>query len=455
MKFKKLAAASLAAIMTVSALSGCNSSSDNNTTSETADTATESATATDEATDDVVETENSEEKVTLNWVLWDETTTPYYGLLKEAYEEAHPNVTIETTDLGATDYMTMLSTQLAGGADFDVLTIKDVPGYANLVKQNFLEPLDSYIDAAGISSDDYSGLFEQLEVDGSLYEIPYISSFWVLFYNKDLFDAAGVEYPNNDMTMEDYDELMRLMTSGSGNDKVYGGHYHTWRSTVQLFGVLDGRNSIVDGSYDFLKQYYQMVIDLQDDGIIMDYSTLTTSSTHYSGVFYNEQAAMVNMGTWFISSLIAAIENGESSATNWGIVKYPHPKDVEEGTTLAQITSLAVNANSTKKDAAFDFIQFVTGEEGAEILASTGNFPALSSDSALDIIASLENFPDDEASREALNVTKSYLEMPLHDKSSEIETILNEEHASIMAETISVEEGIENMNTRVQELLAE
>ena len=42
------------------------------------------------------------------------------------------------------------------------------------------------------------------------------------YYNKDLFDKAGVEYPSNDLTMEDYDALARKMTSGSGDTKVYG-----------------------------------------------------------------------------------------------------------------------------------------------------------------------------------------------------------------------------------------
>ena len=55
------------------------------------------------------------------------------------------------SDLGSTDYMTVLATELSGsGSDFDVVTIKDVPGYATLVSKNTLEPLDSYISAAGV-----------------------------------------------------------------------------------------------------------------------------------------------------------------------------------------------------------------------------------------------------------------------------------------------------------------
>ena len=47
----------------------------------------------------------------------------------------------------------------------------------------------------------------------------------MLFYNKTLFDAAGVDYPTNDMTWEEYAALAKEMT-GKGNCK-YGCHYHT------------------------------------------------------------------------------------------------------------------------------------------------------------------------------------------------------------------------------------
>ena len=96
---------------------------------------------------------------------------------------------------------------------------------------------------------------EQLTTDdGNFYAVPFRSDFWVLYYNKDLFDAAGVEYPSNDLTMEDYDALARKMTSGSGDTKVYGCHYHTWRSAASLFSILDGKNTIIDGTYDFMKR---------------------------------------------------------------------------------------------------------------------------------------------------------------------------------------------------------
>ena len=411
MKMKKLLSLAMAGVLSASLLAGCGAAS-----SSAAGTASGSGSAA------------GEEPITLKWSVWDIDATAYYQPLIDAYTAEHPNVTIEMVDLGSTDYQTVLATQLAGGADdLDIISVKDTT--------------------------QLGGTVEQITVDGDFYALPFIQSFWVVFYNKDLFDAAGVEYPTNDMTLEEYDALARQLTSGEGAEKVYGCHYHNWRSCVQLFGILDGKNTIVDGTYDFLQPYYEMILAQQDDGICMDYATIKTGSIHYSGVFYNNQCAMMNQGSWFLATQIAAVKSGESLATNWGIVKYPHPEGVEAGTTLGTITSLGVNSKSANKQAAFAFIEFVAGEEGAKIVAETGSFPALSSDEALDIIASVDGFPTDENSREALNTVKTYLEMPMHEKSADIEVVLNQAHDNIMTENCTIEEGIQAMNEGVQAIL--
>ena len=67
-------------------------------------------------------------------------------------------------------------------------------------------------------------------------------------------------------------------------------------------------------------------------------------------------------------------------------------------------------------------------------------------------MASAEGFPTDEGSKEALVPVYVGIEMPASEHSSEISTILNEEHSLIMAREITPEEGIEEMNERVAEL---
>lgn len=405
--------------------------------------------------DDAKKASKDGDKITLKWAVWDINSTTYYQPLIDAYTEKNSNVTIEMVDLGSADYMTVLATELTGNdSDIDIAAIKDIPGYATLVGKNALEPLGDYIKEKGIDLSAYGGITDQILINGGLYALPFRSDFWVIFYNKDIFDKAGVTYPDNDMTFEEYDQLARAVTDTTLGSQVYGAHYHTWRSAVQLFGILDGKNTIVDGQYDFLKPYYQLILAQQQDKVCQDYATLKTSSLHYSGAFAQGNVAMMNMGTWFIPTLIEKIKIGEyTDIKNWGLVKYPHAEGVEPGSTLATITSLAVTTASKKKDAAFDFLAFVCGPEGAEVIANTGTIPAIKTDAVVKSISSMEGFPEDEASAEALVTANTYLEMPVHEFSSEIETILNTAHDNIMSGNSTIDDGIKYMNTEVQKLL--
>lgn len=393
---------------------------------------------------------------TIKWALWDWDKTAYYQPLIAAYQAKHPNVKIDYVDLGSTDYQTMLSTQLTGGADdLDVLTIKDIPGYANVVRAGQLEDLTGYMKDNAIDPAAYSGLIEQITIKDKVYALPFRSDFWVVYYNKDLFDKAGVAYPSNDMTVAQYDELARKMTSGTGSSKIYGSIFHTWRSTVELFGILDGKHTVVDGNYDFLKPWYERAIQLQSDGIVPDYAMLKTSNTHYSAPFFNNTIATLPMGTWFAATQITKIKSGESKSVNWGIVKYPHPDGVKAGTTIATITSLAVNKQSSHKETALDFVKFVTGPEGAAIVASTGTIPALRDAKVIDTITSIDGFPKDENSKAALTIEKGYLEMPVHPKAPQIEVALNRVHDSIMTKNETVEDGIAEMNKTVGNIIGQ
>lgn len=439
---KKFLALTMAGAMALS-LAACGGSTSSEATSEAA--STEAAGTTETATDG--------EQVTLNWAVWDLESTAYWQAMADGYMASHPNVTIEMTDLGSTDYMTQLATQLAGGnGELDILTIKDIPGYSNLINLEMLVPMNDILTR---DTADFGGVIEQLTAsDGNFYAVPFRSDFWVLFYNKDMFDQAGIDYPTNDMTMEQFDALIREVSEKTG---AYGNIYHTWRSDVTLFGILDGQNTIIDGTYDFLKPYYEMVLSEQADGVVPDYGELKTSGLHYSAAFENGQAAMCNMGSWFIATLQTYNAEAEANGVepvNFGMVKYPHPEGVEAGTTLGTVTSLGINPYSENQAAAADFINWCVSDEGAAAIAATGTFPAVSNEQINDIIAATEGFPTDEASKEALNTVAVYLEMPLTDKASEIETVLNEEHDAIMTGAETVDDGIANMNSRVQEVLA-
>lgn len=443
---KRIVSIVLAAVMAGIAVAGCGSSS---ATSASTDETTQTADASS------TESGADGDQVTLKWAVWDVASTVYYQPLIDAFEKENPNIKIQTVDLGSTDYDTVLGTQLSGsGSDFDVVTIKDTPGYMTLINKGTLEPLNDQIKADGIDLAKYNGVTDQVTVNGSLYELPFRNDIWVLYYNKDVFDKAGVDYPTNDMTWDQYDKLARKITDTTAGSEVYGAHYHTWRSTVMLDGILDGKNSIVGGNYDFAKPYYEMVLKEQEDGVCQDYATLKTQGLHYSDAFAQGNVGMMNMGSWFIATLVSKIKSGEyTECKNWGMVKYPHAEGVEPGSTLGTITALALPTSAPHKDEAWKFISFVTGEEGAKVIASTGNNPAMSNADIVDTISSMDGFPDDEASKEALATTHVYLEMPADDHASEINQVLDNEHDLIMTGSESVDEGIKNMNDQVSALL--
>lgn len=458
---KKVLSILLTAAMAATLLAGCGGTEEAANAGTEAASDAQTATTQEAASDQASEasTEAAGEAVTLKWAIWDQETTAYWSDLKEAYEASHPNVTIEMVDLGSTDYMTVLATELSGtGTDFDLVTIKDVPGYATLVQKGSILALDDYIAADGIDLTQFAGTTDQVTVDGSLYELPFRNDFWVLFYNKDLFDAAGVDYPTNDMTFEEYDALARAVTDTTFGSQVYGAHYHTWRSAVQLFGVLDGEHTILDGEYSFFKPYYEMVLNQEADGVCRKYTDLKTEGLHYSAAFFGGDVAMMNQGSWFISTLITNLASGEYDADlcgNWGIVKYPHAEGVEPGSTLGTITGISITTASDNPDEAWEFVKWVSGEEGAAVMASSGNFPAIMTDEIRDAISGMEGFPTDEASKEALNVSNLYLEVPYAPNVSEINSLLDSYHGSIMTGEMTIDEGIAAMNDGVSQILAQ
>ena len=142
--------------------------------------------------------------VTLQWSVWDKESTPYWQAMADGYMASHKDVTIEMVDLGSSDYMTVLATQLAGSADLDVVTVKDIPGYANPINLDYLKPLNEVLTR---DTGDFNGTIEQLTTDDALSTPCAFRSDLRCCTTTDLFDAAVVEVSLNDLTMEDYDAL--------------------------------------------------------------------------------------------------------------------------------------------------------------------------------------------------------------------------------------------------------
>ena len=193
-KTQKVLGILLTVALAATSFVGCSGGSSNTPSSSTSTSSDSSKTS--EATNKDTSTapaETKQEEVKLKWVVWDKDSTAYLQPAIDAYKQIKPNVTIELLDVSSQEYQDKLSVMLSGGADdIDIVTVKDTPGYSSMVNKNQLEPLDSYIEKDNIDLSVYSGLTEQVKMNDKLYELPFRSDFWVLYYNKDLFDQAGI-----------------------------------------------------------------------------------------------------------------------------------------------------------------------------------------------------------------------------------------------------------------------
>ena len=393
----------------------------------------------------------AEGTTTITIVAWDANTTGYLTSQKEAYEASHPGVTIEYIDVSSQEYDEKVAAMLAAGDTSDIYMVKDIPALLNWYNAGYLTNMNDYIAASGYDLSGYVGMESNYAFDGNQVALPFRSDFEILFYNKTIFDNAGVAYPTNDMTWDEYKEKALAVTDTANG--IYGTHYHTWLSTVVNYTVADGVNTLVDGEYSDLAYFYQLALDLEDAGACMSYPELKAAGLHYSGAFGNGNIAMMPMGYWYVATLIANIASGDYNVTDWGLAAMPTLEGVEAGSTFGNLTGVCINAKSAQQDAAWDYIAWLCGEEGSKVTASVGNRPAWVSEGVAEVMSSIEGFPTDEQSKAALLPTYVAIEIPGTAESSQISTILNEEHTMIMTREISIEEGIEEMNERVGELL--
>ncbi|MEW4414535.1 sugar ABC transporter substrate-binding protein [Clostridium sp. AN503] len=449
---KRITALSLAFVTAAVSLAGCGGGSKPAEATTAAGGAAETTAAAGGAAETTAAAASGE-KVKLTVSVWDNASSPQFQAMADAFMAKNENVEVELIDTQADEYNNKITVMLAGGdTDPDVIMVKDADTQVAMKDKNQLLDLTDYIAKDGIDLSLYNGAAEQLQMDGKQYTLPFRRDWYTLFYNKDLFDKAGVEYPKDDMTWDEYEALAKQMTSGEGSAKVYGTHNHTWMAMVANWALQDGKNTLLSEDYSFLKPYYEQALRMQDEGTLQSYANLKTGSIHYISVFEQQQCAMVPMGTWFIATLIQDKKDGKFDF-NWGVTKIPHPEGVEAGSTVGSVTPIAINAKSDVPDTAWEFVKFATSEEGAEILADNSVFPAISSDAVTEKLSSIEGFPED--GKTALEVKNFVFDRPLDAKMPSVRKVIEEEHDLIMIGEEDIDTGIANMNERAKEAMEE
>src|SRR5699024_5523759 len=221
-------------------------------------------------------------EVTVSLAGWSLDTTPEFQVLADAFHEQNPDVTIDLVEYSADDYDTQMIADLSAGSAPDLYVMKNLKNFFTYEDGGQLVDVS---DVAGQLGDEVSGV-DAYTVDGTTFAIPYRQDAWYLYYNKDLFDQAGVDYPDGSWTWDDYADAAEELTTGVDESDVYGTYQHEWQSTVQGFANAQSPGAdLLSVQWDYMVPFYECDIALQDLGAQLDYGSITTNSVSFHTQF--------------------------------------------------------------------------------------------------------------------------------------------------------------------------
>lgn len=418
------------------ALAGCSSSPDTGT-----------ATAPGSA-------EVPAEPVTISLAGWSLATTPEFQTLADAFHAANPNVTVDLKEYDATNYDTQMIADLAAGSAPDLYVLKNLKNFSTY------EDGGQLLDVSDVTSTLDSGTsgLDAYTVDGVSYAVPYRQDSWYLYYNKDLFDAAGIAYPDGSWTWDDYVSTAKELTTAlaASGSPALGTYEHTWQSVVQGFALAQTSDAdLLSGDFSYLKPYYDRAVALQDSGAQVTFGTATTNSLTYQAQFGTQQAAMMPMGSWYVATLLAQQVTGDANTFTWGIAPIPQLDSSTTGpdktpVTFGDPTGIGINPaiDQSKIDAAKAFLAFAGGEDAAKALAAIGITPAYASDVVTAAYFGLTGVPTDDLSKFAFSTHDTKPENPVSSSTAGIQNILSDAHTAIMSESQDVDSALSDAASR-------
>ncbi len=389
MRLKKTAAIALSAAMVLglTACGGGNTSGGSGDSQNSGNTGGGATTAAAGAETTVAskgdEAGGGDEAVTLNFYAWSDEEG-IFTKLADAYMANHPNVTIKCQFIPSNDYMTKLLTAFSGGGDIDCFGVSSPPSLAQVQAKGSVMALDDMIAANGTDTSGYEGTLESIAIDGKTYALPYKTSSWVVYYNKDIFDAAGVPYPEGDWTWEEYYDIAGKLTSGEGANKIYGSLNFQptslwWRVPANSKGATNPVND--DELHDWMEAA-RFCKSLSDAGYQPPYEDMASESgADYTGNFLQGKYGMYFTGDWGVEMLNTSIANGDGDV-KYDIAPLPHWEG-EEAATPGAPGLLMVAQNAKNPEVAFDFISYCAGAEGADLLLDNDYFPAWQSEETI------------------------------------------------------------------------
>lgn len=435
------------AMLITTVLSGCAKTDTN-----TPDNANTNTNGTSTGDDNQQGNTGDEEEVNITFGFWGDTKEAEMKMqLAEAYMDEHPNVNIEFEYTDGASYLTKMQTWFSSN------TVPDVFGVASDVVYQFLgsdlfEDLGPYIERDNLSSawnmDTVESLYSK---DGKVQAVPFISKVFAIAYNKDLFDAAGLDYPTDDWTVDDMVEAARAITSGEGTDKIYGIGWGVRPPEFyrNLYGnpIYDVETSTMNvaGNAEF-KSAVSLFADTIKEGLAPNEASGAIST----GGFETGKFGMQLAATWDIATYQSMIDSFE-----WDIVMLPINKEFNQRMlTTYRGNGWSISANSKEKEVSWDFVKFMSANEESQKAAQSFGIPELLS------YANSEEYLTDFGGLTPYN-KQVFIDMAEYGTNfynlgafAEVNDMMKTQYEMMLADQISIDEMIEEMQKQGEAILS-
>jgi multiple sugar transport system substrate-binding protein len=288
------------------------------------------------------------------------------------FEAQNPNITVnvEVSDWEA--YWEKLKTMLAASTPPDMFAM-DAPLYLDYQSRGVLKNLQPYLDQnPDLLKGVYPQTLEAYKLPDGYYGLPRDFQTIVLFYNKDMFDAAKVPYPTADWTYDDLREAAKrltLDTNGDGKIEQYGFYSDLWDMELvwgEAIWAYGGEIISADHTRTLIGEpAARQAWKVFDDMMFTDKSMPdTTTAAQFGGdPFQAGAAAMTTIGHW-------AVPGYNTVSFKWDVA--PMPKGPAGAATSVNSAGFVVAQGSQHPDESFEFIKFVLSSAGQTRLTELG-----------------------------------------------------------------------------------
>lgn len=376
-----------------------------------------------------------------------------YRTLVAAFEDANPDVDVTLSPVATQDeLMARLTTSFAGGQPPDVFLL-NYRRYGQFAAQGAIEPVQSYLDKSEVlDEDDFSPrALDAFRFDGkTLTCLPQNLSSLVVYYNVDLFKAAGVPLPEAGWDWDDFLSAAKALT----RDGVYGVGVEpsiirlapfVWSNKGELVDDPDQPTTLTLTGDPAAREAVDWFLDLQlVHGVVPPDAEEQSESSEARflrgtlGMYLNSRVAVPTLRT---------IDSFE-----WDVAPLP----VAPGGVPASILhsdAYCMSAGLRDHTNAWRFIEFAMGVQGQEILAESGRTVPSRLDVANSDVFLSPNKPP-RSSRVYLD-TEPYLRAtPRTATWSRVEREANRLLEEVFYGRIEREEGLRQLEERVRPLFA-